>query len=170
MSNTKRRVARPLARALTIGSALPLLAGCYSYSRVPVDSAPLGEDVRLVVTRDGAMDFLNVYETQEAAPTFVGNLEGRESGSLLVRVPVPGDPTSGPSSLQIQQMVRVPMTEVLSLERRTLDPVKTGAVIAGATALGTIIILQILDVGRNDKLPEGEDPDFSIGLFRVPIG
>ena len=170
MSNTQCRGVRPLLRALTVGSVLPMLAGCYSYTRIPVETAPLGEDVRLVVTRDGAMDFLDVYDTEEAAPTFTGNLEGRESGSLLVRVPVPGDPTGAPNALQIQQMVRVPEGEVLSLERRTLDPLKTGAMIAGATAVGTFIILQIMDVGKNDKLPDGEDPDFSIGLFRIPIG
>ena len=163
--SAKGRVRTGLATA----SLLPLLAGCYSYTQVPLESAPLGEDVRLTVTRAGALDVLNVIETEDAAPQFVGNYEGREGESLLVRVPGPSDPASSASGVRIGQMVRVPSREILSVEMREIDMLKTGGLIAALAGVGTFLIVQIIDAG-GDEGREGEDPDFSIGLFQIPIG
>ncbi len=152
--------------------ALPVFAaalgGCYSYSRVPVELALPGEQIRLTVTRDGALDYVTFVETNEAAPSFVGTLEGEDRGSLLVRVPVPGDPTQGPAARRIDQIVRVPVDEVLAVERRTLSGVKTGAMIAASVAVGTALVLGIIDASGDADPDDGEPPDLQI--LRIPIG
>lgn len=154
-------------RLLTLLVTSPAISACYTYTTIPLDAAPPNQSVRVVVTRDGAGELLNVLPTDDAAPSFIGDVAGRESGSLLVRVPLPG--ATSPTGTAIGQLIRVPIDEILSVERRDLDAVRTALFVSGAAGFGALLVMKIIDVAGG---PDGEveDPDFSISFLRVPIG
>ena len=151
--------------------AAPFVAGCYSYAQVPVERAPVGENVRLVVDRAGVPDLDGVDEGTSVAPTLRGRVTGSENGSLLVRVPLRTDARgAGSSVLDVEQSLRIPMDQVLSLEVQSFSPARTGLLVGGAAAGAAFVIFHIIDGGRGDQDRDPPDPDVLFRLFSIPIG
>lgn len=157
-------------RWVVLAVALPFLSGCYTYTRITPDAAPVGQDVRLVVTGVDAPDLLTVTDPNAAAPTIKGQVTGRDGESLMLRVPVRPAGETGTSVLDIGQMVRVPVGEILSIERQDFSGSRTGFLLAGALGAGAFVVLKIIDTTNGDDPPEGPDPDVLFSLFRIPIG
>jgi hypothetical protein len=165
-SRTRTRIGRIGALA----TALPLAGGCYSFTAIPVEPAPVGENVRLFVTRTGSPELLSVSETNELVPQIRGRVEGSENGSLLVRMPLRGDQGGGSSVLDIAQLVRVPTDEILALELQRFSPARTSFLVAGGVAAAAFILYVIIDAGRDDTGIDDPDPDVLFGRIRIPIG
>jgi len=159
-----------IVRVLALAVGLPLATGCYSYTQIPIDPAPVGQDVRLLVTPDGARELLDVMGSEMVTPVVLGNVTGVEGQNLLVRVPVNAGRGVGTNVIEIEQMVRVPIGEVLSVERQDLSLFKTGALAALAAGAATLIVLRIVDVGPGDPETPNPLPDLLLTLFRIPIG
>jgi len=160
-----------LVRILTLSAVILASAACYNHRPVPLEAVPPNGDVRLVVTRAGANEVAEVREVPGAAPTIRGKFMGRDGGDLLLRIPV-GQRTVGFLSSDIEQTVRVPELEVLQVEQRELDGVRTGLFIAGIAGATTLVLFAIVDaVGGSMTL--GDDPpqlENRIPLISIPIG
>ena len=156
-----RRASMPLVAALLVSSA-----GCYKYLPSQVDPAPAaGENVRLVVTRDGAVDLAAITELNTSIPRIEGRLESEETGSFMVRVPQ-GAVENGVFS-DIGQLVRVPTNQILSVEIRKLDPVMTGLLIGAIGTGSTVILLKIIDSVGGGGGRDNPDP---VLQMRIPFG
>ena len=153
---------------LTVMALLPAAAGCDSYAPIPIDPAPVGENVRLFVTRTGAPEYLSVADNVASVPQIRGRVEGEEDGSLLVRMPVRSE--TGLSLVEIGQVIRVPTDEIVALELQRFSAPRTGALLA-ASAVGVAFVLYaIIDAGRGDDGNDPPDPDLFFGGLRIPIG
>lgn len=161
----KRFTARWSMKVVAMSVALSMASGCYAYTHVPVASAPIGEEVRLVMTRQGAAELISVMDIEGAALTVIGTLDGRESESLVFRVP---QPVMSPTAPRLEQVVRVPVAEVLSLELQSYSRARTGMLVGGAAGIAALLVLKIIDVGFS---AEDEDPgvELSINALRFPF-
>jgi len=161
----KRFTARWSMKVVAMSVALVMSSGCYTYTPVPVASAPIGADVRVVMTRQGAAQLISVMDIEGAALTVVGRLDGREGGSLVLRVPQPVVSRTAP---RLEQIVRVPVSEVLSLELQSYSQARTGLLLGSTAGLAVLLVLKIIDAGFG---AEDEDPDveLSINVLRFPF-
>ncbi len=164
------RLFRRYRTAGVLAVLLPSMGACYTYARVPVDAAPIGQDVRLVVERAGVPQIDDVVPGDDVAPSIRGKLEGQEGSTLLVRVPVQADNDPMTASANISQLLRVPNDEVLSMELQTFSAVRTGLLGAAVAGLGAFVVLAIIDAGRDSDEIDDPNIDLSIGIFRIPIG
>jgi hypothetical protein len=128
---------------------------------------PQGEHLRLLVTREGSQEIARIMDSNELRPTVRGQFMGREDRSLLLQIPVSRDPEG--IRQNINQVVRIPEGEVLSVDRRQFDTGRTALLVGGTAAVGAFLIQQIFDVFDEGRDP-GTDPDLYIGLFGIPIG
>lgn len=155
-------------RALAlIAAGAASTAGCYKYTPVPVQTPPgSGEGVRVSVTREAALEFVDALNVvAEAVPRVEGKLEGIENGTFVLRVPVPSSEVG--LNTGIDQLIRVPQSQVIGLERKELDAVGTGLLVAGSAAAASLLLLQIISATGGDDGGGGDGPDLAV---RIPIG
>lgn len=154
--------------ALALSVALASVSGCYNYVPTEVGVVSPGEDVRLRVSREGGEELARTIESSEIQLEVSGQFEGLEQGSVLLRVPVVRDPTGLRPA--IQQVVRLPEADVLTVDRRELSVGKTAALVGiGAGAVG-FLLTQVFEV-FDDTNSDGDDPQVSlIPLFNLLIG
>ncbi len=119
------------------------LTGCYSFHATELDHPPLGEQVRMTVTRAGAAEYTEVTGRDEAIPRMEGELVAHDGGHMTLRIPV-GSPLL-PGSANVGSLIRVPEGEILELERRELDRTRTALLVAGSTLAATALVLAIMD-------------------------
>jgi hypothetical protein len=113
----------------------PLAVGCFEFRQVPVAAAPIGQDVRVRVT-DAGYDRL-AATIGEQVPRLRRILDGPlisvDDRSLLMGLATwHGRPGSRES---LYQRVSVPLSDVISVERKVLDRRKTTLVAVGAGAV-----------------------------------
>ena len=161
---------RSLPRVAVVTNLVLVLAGCFNYVPTDFTTVPVGEDVRLTVTRERVPDLSELTLQDEAVPVLEGTLERREDTSLIVRIPV-GSRTDGFHSVALGQAIRVPPDAIISAELRVLDGFKTAGVLAGTVAGGVTLLLLGMEA-INDQVPiPGEDPpDLQLKLISIPIG
>lgn len=126
----------PHVRQVVAVALLAALAGCYSYTAVPVESAPIGADVRARISAAEGERLSEVLGSEDR--TLEGQLVERQDGGILMTVatvPV----VSGVSVERGRQRVVVPRGGLLALEVRRLDRPKTIGVIAIAAAAATYV-------------------------------
>lgn len=151
-----------------VALAVTSTSGCYQYLPAQIEpSPPVGDDIRLVVSREGAIEFAEVADLSNvAAPRIEGKLERAEEGSLMVRVPLSTAAYQPGTFSDVGQLIRVPTNQILGIERRKFDPVMSGIVVGGIVAGGTIMLLRIIDaVGTNN----GDDNPDPVLQMRVPF-
>jgi hypothetical protein len=147
-----------------------VLAGCFNYVPTDFTTVPVGEDVRLVVTRERVPDLSELTLQDDPAPTLQGTLERREDASLIVRIPV-GRRAEGFHSVSLGQAIRVPPDAILSAELRVLDGFKTTGIMVGLVAGATTLLLLGMDAMSDQApLPQPDPPDFHLRLISIPIG
>ncbi len=146
--------------------------GCYRYVPAQIEATPPGTGVQLLVTRDGAEEAEVAGALAEGEPRLRGTVVGVEGEQLVLRVPVTRV-QEGFIENRIDQAVSVPVTEIVSFQRRELDRLQTGLFIGGAAAAVAGIALLILDPLRGDPERPGPDPDESVlplPIFSFTIG
>jgi hypothetical protein len=148
---------------------LPFAGGCYKYTRVPIEAAPVGADVRLIVNRAGVPQLSGMADSDDVAPSVTGQLAGREGGALRLRVPLTSVQQPGQSSLDLAQMLEIPQDQVLSLELQRIDPVRTGLLVGGGVAAAAFVLYKIIDAYGSDGGDGGDGP-ILFDLIEVPIG
>lgn len=154
-------------------AALLTSAGCFSYTAIPLELAPEGQDVRVLVTRRGAFELSEVTNVQGEVPSVSGRIVTKEDREILLRVPI-AQRRDGFHMASLDQTIRVPMGEILQVERRDFDIGKTVLLGAGALAGSVFIIMSIMDAfGGDTGSGDGPGPDESwvpAPLISVPIG
>ncbi len=161
---------KALSKVGVVTNLVLVLAGCFNYVPTDFTTVPVGEDVRLVVTRERVPDLSELTLQNEAVPVLEGTLERREDTTLIVRIPV-GRRADGFHSVALGQAIRIPLDAIISAELRVVDGFKTAGVLAGTVAGGVTLLLLGMEA-LNDQAPiPGEDPpDFQLKLISIPIG
>jgi hypothetical protein len=149
-------------------AALPFTGGCYKYLPAQVDPAPVvGQDVRLVVTREGATELAQVAEmSNSVVPQIEGRLESTQGTAFMIRVRQRNDVAQPGMGNNIAQLVRVPTNQIIGVELRELDVPMTALAIGGIVGGGTVLLLRIIDAVGSDNSQDVIDPSLS---FRVPF-
>ncbi|MDZ7778915.1 MAG: hypothetical protein U5R14_03120 [Gemmatimonadota bacterium] len=158
--------------ALTATALLFSLSGCFSYVPATLESTPAGEDVRVLVTRQGASELLEVTDIEGEVPALRGTLMGREANDVLLRVGV-GQRREGFHTVSLDQTIRVPSGEILQVERRELDTGKTALLTGGAIAGSAFIIISIMDAFGGDAGRKPDQPQeirIPTPFISIPVG
>ena len=148
-------------------------SGCYRYIPTRLDVTPPGESLRLTVTRAGAVELNDITELTTAAPILNGDLVRVDESVVLLLVPLE-ERRMGIHTEALAQTIRIPLGEVLTIERRELDPVRTGLLVSGTVAGAASVIFLILDASGWLTPIDGEGPIeeamSKLFSFSVPIG
>jgi hypothetical protein len=152
------------ARGPLLAASIICLSGCFRYVPTRLEVAPVGENVRLVVTRQGAFELSEVTGVSAAAPVLSGALVRVEDRAVLLRIPLESQ-RMGIHTEELGQTIRVPAEEILSVERRELDRTLTGLLAAGSAAAAVGVIFMIMDSFGNSDLPDGPYPIESVISF-----
>jgi len=139
-------------------------SGCFTWSASDPAAIPVGEQLRVWTTREGGADIVEATGRDLPIPHVEGRLVARESGVLDLRVPI-GDPLSPGPSRDLSQIVRIPLSEILSAEERRFSRGRTVAFIGGSTALATVLVVSLMDrFGSGSVIDPGDEV-----LSRSPI-
>ena len=161
-------MSRSILSVLTLSAALVSAPACYNYVPTEIGAVPPGGDVRLRVSRAGGEELARIIESNEIQMEVSGQYEGLQQGSVLLRIPLVRDPTGARPA--IQQLVRLPAAEVLTVDRRELSVGKTAALVGAGAAATTYLLYAVFDVFSDPGRP-GENVEITlIPLFNALLG
>jgi hypothetical protein len=143
--------------------------GCYRYVPARVGAVPEGVPVRVHISPEGASRVEPVMGT--ASPELVGVLE-RWSNEVVIAVRVPAAP--GVVDRALENRIVLSPSEVLAIDVRERDQVRTIALTAGGAALvGGAVVAALSGVfggSSNNEPPAPEDSRVPVSVFaRVPL-
>ena len=146
------------------------LSGCFGYVPTVLETAPVGEDIRLLVTRQGGFELSAVTNIDVSVPLVRGRLMGREGSELLLSVPTV-QRRDGFHTVQLTQTIRVPVDEIVRIERREFNGLNTVLLAGGGVAVAVGIMAVIMEAFGNTG-PDGspDPPEFKGRLFSIPVG
>jgi hypothetical protein len=133
--------------------------GCFEYVPVDLKTVPLGSRVRAHLSTAGR-DSL-IARTGAHYETLNGTLVQRRGASVLLSVRSVWGTRHTRESGDLYQRIDVPRQDVLRVELKRLDGLKTSALIAGVTgAVGTVALLSMRgEPGGELPLPSGGPED-----------
>ena len=147
------------------------LSGCFRYVPTRLEVTPAGEDVRLMVTRQGAFELSEVTGVSATVPVLRGALVRVEDRTVLLRIPLENQQI-GIHTEALGQTIRVPAEEILSVERRELDGARTGLLAAASAAAAAGVIFMIMESfgGGNSPGPTPIESVISVPLLSLLVG
>jgi hypothetical protein len=150
---------------LRLCAALVLVAGCYTYA--PIDPAAVrsGTSVRARVSGAGADRLAPLLGTTDAR-LVNGRLVDVRTDTLIVEVPTVVQAGVGSSLETLHQRVSIPRSDLLELETRRLDRVRTGLVAGSAAILVSALVLNATKGNRGSDQPPGSGGP---GEVRIPV-
>lgn len=142
-------------------------AGCYTYRPVrPGDALPEAR-VRATVSAQQAAELAPVMRGVTSSVS--GTLVERSDDRILVEVPIYGA-TAGMSAAPLRNRVAIPLSELVTLETRTLSKWRTGLAIgAVAAAVGGTWVAVSGRTSVEDKGKPGTN-NAILSTFRIPLG
>ena len=144
-----------------------LLCGCFSYVQVPLDTIPVGEDVRVYVSRQGLAELPE--STEHNGPILMGKVLREENERVVISVPV-ARREEGFFVSQIGQEVGVRRREIVQLEMRKLNRTNTALFVAGTGLATAAVVYLIIDAAaRPENQPPPGQEEFRIPLFAIPV-
>jgi hypothetical protein len=151
-------------RAAVLAAVGLASSACFRYVGTEVGPVPRGESVRVHLTQDGMVELRAL--SPDAQPVVTGLVMSWAGDEVMLRLPTRRDPAAAYVE-QIGQDVRIPARAIVQLERRRVDPVRTGlATVVGAAAVGTAIVTIMSDAfGGDDVVPPTPDQQ-----LRIPLG
>ena len=147
-------------------AALPL-TGCFRYVPATLETVPVGQDVRLFVTQQGLSEASAVSPGDQ--PIVRGTLVSRDATQLFIRVPT-AVRQEGFHTAVLGQDVSIPIREIVQVERRQIDPLGTGLLVAGTAAVAGTVIFVIMEAVAGDNGDPGDGVEESrVPLFSIPL-
>ncbi len=158
-----------MRRASFLVVAPLLLSGCYKYATVQPGEVLPGTGVRARVSAATAERIAPLLGTTDAR-VLTGQLIENQSGTLLVEVPTVVQAGMAGATQTLSQRISIPRAELLELESRRLDKVRTGAVTAAIAAVAissAVAAIRNNDPGTNQPGGGSSAPENRIPLFRL---
>lgn len=154
-----------MVKRVGLMALLVFASGCYTYMPIRPADAVVDARVRATVGPEVAEELAPAF--RGATTQLMGALVGRDATSIMLDVPVYSG-ASGMSRTPVNNRVRIPLDDLVSLESRTLSKGRTAAVV-GALVAGVTTGFVVLtgDEKGNDKPKTGTDNAIRI---RIPIG
>ncbi|HUR01128.1 MAG TPA: hypothetical protein VM347_01180, partial [Nonomuraea sp.] len=146
-------------------------SGCYSYVPAELATVPLGEGVRVYLSRDGVARLreLGADQIPGAAgeqPVVQGTLVRRTGSDFSLLIPVTSRQV-GFLQTNLGQQVTLPAADAVQVQLRKVSGVKTGLALATSTAGLAYILVSIVQGARQPTPP---NPDPGPVDLRVPMG
>lgn len=142
-------------RGMAFGGVLVGLMACHTYVPATLESVPEGATVRALLsteaqTRLAQRSGMNLREVN-------GTLLRKGPDRVLFEVRVP-DAVDSFTGRPLYQRLDVAPADVLRLDRRRVDGLRTGLLLGGAA--GAVVVLTILALGDEDPgdVPDGGTP------------
>lgn len=149
-----------------MGVAL-LFAGCYRYVPLEPAEAPVGAEVRAHLTEGARARLQPLLRGTERHLN--GEVVGRGTDTLVLELPV-AMPADGLRTRELAQRVNLSREDMVALERKELDRLRTAALVAG---LGTGVVALAVKVlsGRTESqtLPPGGGPPEIVVPIVIPL-
>jgi hypothetical protein len=152
-------------RALLV-AMIPLLAACYRYAPIEPGQVQAGSGVRARVSLTAAQRIAPLLGASDARI-----LRGRLvsiGDTLIVEVPVvqPADASGVVQTLH--QRISVPRSDLIELETRKLDRMRTGGLVgAAAIILGVLLVDALKGEPGLDNPPGGGGQEAIVPVFRT---
>ena len=159
---------RSLSKSSVALVLLVSAAGCYRYTPIPSETVPIGENVRLFVSRTAMLDLEEALTLN--GPSVRGRVVRREGEQLFLRVPV-GARQVGFHSEGIDQEVPIPVSEITQMERREFNRAGTATFIAGGLGATAVVLFLIIEAYGEAEFEE-ECPDCAdlrLPLISIPF-
>ena len=150
-------------------AALATQLACYTYGPATLETVPDGAHVRALITPEAERALLATFGVQQGR-ILSGSLEGREGDQLALLVPsVPFG--TGPGSRPLYQQVTLPAADVLRVDVRRVDPLRTGVVVAAAGAAAVLLAWESLGGGIFGGGRPDDGPAESVRgwALRIPV-
>ena len=145
---------------------MPLMVGCYSYTPITPEAAPMGSEVRARITgaaSDRVGPLLHSFDTR----VLVGNIVENNAGAMILQVPLGAMPNVAETIVPLQTRIPLAAADLVSLERRTLDATRTTILISGIVTGVAVGIGVALRAGGGAE--PGKGPDEPPPIIRIPI-
>ena len=153
------------AKRLGLFIGLLMSTGCYTYQPVRASDVVMGVKVRATVSASQAAELAPVL--RNVTPQVTGTVSERDPESIMVDVALRGA-TQGMSQEVMYNRVRIPMTDLVSLEERKISTWRT-AVVVGALAVGIGSAWAIVSDNQTSADKPGGGTDNAVRI-RIPIG
>ncbi len=150
--------------------ALGPAAACYSYQTIPLDDVRPAAEVRLRLTPEAAPRVSAVvgYPTEDVQGTVVQV----QDGAVLLTVPAPMPP-EGATGQQLYQRLDVPTSQVVEVQRRRLNPLKTYGLVAAAVVGAGLLAAEAfagVGSGSGSGTKGGANNRLALPLSRLWLG
>lgn len=155
-------------RGIPLLAAALLLSGCFGYRGMEPGVVPVGEEVRVHLTRQGVADLPEIPE--RSGSVVRGRVTRREGDRLVLRVPVALQ-QDGLLTRELGREVAIEAGQIERLERRELSRGRTALAVAGGLGAAAMLWAS-LEGGRSeggDGRPEPPVESVRIPLFRLPL-
>ena len=145
-------------------SILPLLAGCYTYARMEPAAIRAGTTVRARVSSAAAERLAPLLGTTDTR-LITGTLIDNGPDTMIVEVPTVMRAEVGSSMRTLHQRVSISRAELLEIETRQLDRLRTGAVAGSAAIIVGVVVIKAIKGDPGTERPPGGGNG---GEFRRP--
>lgn len=147
--------------------AIPFATACYTYAPIESASVPAGTSVRARVT-PGAAARLGPLIGAADTRLLSGKLIENGPDGMIVEVPTVVLADIGTSIQTLHQRVSIARTDLIELETRRIDPLRTGALAASvAIVVGSAAWRALKSNASSERIPPGGSTDFKVLLFSM---
>jgi hypothetical protein len=147
--------------------ALPLFAACYRYAPIEPASAKPGSGVRARLTVDAGRRLAPLLGTPDTR-LIAGRLIDNQASGMIIEVPSIRSGGVGSSAETLNQRISVAPSDLVELESRLLDRVRTGAVVGGLLAVAVVATIKALagESSNSGRVPDPGTTELRVPLFR----
>jgi len=161
-------------RCVALLTAIILFSGCFTYVPVEVGAVQVGQDVRILLTREALREFDDpgVAFSLGSSPVLEGTLTSRDADRLMVRLQGLNS-QAAPLLFSNPREAQVPISvdQIVQLESKEFHRMKTGIVFAGT--FGAILFANFINLTTNPAVvpgyggPPGQSDEIRIPLFSL---